>query len=174
MNPQISGIVLMYLLVVLLAVPLGRYIGKVFDYESTWLDTIFDPLDRLIFTLSGIDPRPAMTWQQSLVALLVDQWLVAGHFDARADQHERATAQSRRQPVHAARSGLQHHRQFRDQYQPATLFGRVGAVVPRSDDPDAVAVHQRGYGHGHCSGRVQSHERGPESFAGQLLQSACA
>lgn len=78
MNPQISGIVLMYLLVVLLAVPLGRYIGKVFDYESTWLDKIFDPLDRLIFTLSGIDPRPAMTWQQSLVALLVINgwWLV--------------------------------------------------------------------------------------------------
>lgn len=78
MNPQISGIVLMYLLVVLLAVPLGRYIGKVFDYESTWLDKIFDPLDRLIFKLSGIDPRPAMTWQQSLVALLVINgwWLV--------------------------------------------------------------------------------------------------
>ena len=68
----------MYLLVVLLAVPLGRYIGKVFDYESTWLDKIFDPLDRLIFKLSGIDPRPAMTWQQSLVALLVINgwWLV--------------------------------------------------------------------------------------------------
>ena len=78
MNPQISGIILMYLLVVLLAVPLGRYIGKVFDYERIWLDKIFDPLDRLIFKLSGIDPRPAMTWQQSLVALLVINgwWLV--------------------------------------------------------------------------------------------------
>ena len=78
MNPQISGIILMYLLVVLLAVPLGRYIGKVFDYERIWLDKIFDPLDRLIFQLSGIDPRPAMTWQQSLVALLVINgwWLV--------------------------------------------------------------------------------------------------
>lgn len=78
MNTQISGVVLMYVLVVLLAIPLGRYIGKVFDYQSTWLDTIFDPLDRLIFRLSGIDPRPAMTWQQSLVALLVINgwWLV--------------------------------------------------------------------------------------------------
>lgn len=78
MNTQISGVVLMYVLVVLLAIPLGRYIGKVFDYQSTWLDTIFDSLDRLIFRLSGIDPRPAMTWQQSLVALLVINgwWLV--------------------------------------------------------------------------------------------------
>ena len=78
MNTQISGVVLMYVLVVLLAIPLGRYIGKVFDYQSTWLDTIFDPLDRLIFRLSGIDPRPAMTWQQSLVALLVINgwWLI--------------------------------------------------------------------------------------------------
>lgn len=78
MNTQISGVVLMYVLVVLLAIPLGRYIGKVFDYQSTWLDKIFDPLDRLIFRLSGIDPRPAMTWQQSLAALLVINgwWLV--------------------------------------------------------------------------------------------------
>ncbi|MPR35248.1 potassium-transporting ATPase subunit KdpA [Salmonirosea aquatica] len=78
MNTQIFGIVLMYLLVVLLAVPLGRYIGKVFDDESTWLDKIFDPLDRLIFQLSGIDSRASLTWQQNLVALLVINgwWLV--------------------------------------------------------------------------------------------------
>ncbi|GHB75163.1 potassium-transporting ATPase subunit KdpA [Persicitalea jodogahamensis] len=78
MDTQIFGIAVMYLLVVLLAIPLGRYIGKVFDYESTWLDKFFDPLDRLIFQLSGIDPRPAMSWQQSLVALLVINgwWLV--------------------------------------------------------------------------------------------------
>jgi potassium-transporting ATPase potassium-binding subunit len=78
MDTQIFGIAVMYLLVVLLAIPLGRHIGKVFDYESTWLDKFFDPLDRLIFQLSGIDPRPAMSWQQSLVALLVINgwWLV--------------------------------------------------------------------------------------------------
>ncbi len=78
MNTQIFGIVLMYLLVVLLAVPLGRYIGKVFDNESTWLDKIFDPLDRLIYQLSGIDSRTSLTWQQNLLALLVINgwWLV--------------------------------------------------------------------------------------------------
>jgi len=78
MNTQIAGLVLMYLLVVSLAIPLGLYIGKVFDYEPTGLDKFFNPLDRLIFRLSGIDPRPTMTWQQHLAALLIINgwWLV--------------------------------------------------------------------------------------------------
>jgi potassium-transporting ATPase potassium-binding subunit len=35
MNTEILGIVLMYGLVVVLALPLGRYIGRVFNYETT-------------------------------------------------------------------------------------------------------------------------------------------
>lgn len=34
MNTEITGIVLMYALVVLLAIPLGRYIGKIFTKEK--------------------------------------------------------------------------------------------------------------------------------------------
>ncbi|MBB5286597.1 K+-transporting ATPase ATPase A chain [Rhabdobacter roseus] len=60
----------MYVLVLALAVPLGRYIGKVFNHESTWLDALFNPLDRLFFQLGGIDPHRPMTWKQHLVALL--------------------------------------------------------------------------------------------------------
>lgn len=60
----------MYTLVVSLAIPLGRYIGKIFSYEKTWLDKLFDPLDKLFFKLSGIDPTKEMTWKQHLIALL--------------------------------------------------------------------------------------------------------
>jgi len=60
----------MYGLVVSLALPLGRYIGRVFNYETTWLDPIFNPLDRLFFRLSGIDPGREMHWKQHLLALL--------------------------------------------------------------------------------------------------------
>jgi K+-transporting ATPase ATPase A chain len=46
MNPEILSIVVIYLLVLVLAIPLV-YIGKIFNYEKTWLDAVFDPLDRL-------------------------------------------------------------------------------------------------------------------------------
>ena len=60
----------MFLLAVSFAIPLGRYIGKVFSNEKTWLDKIFNPLDRLFFKLSGIDPTLEMNWKQHLVGLL--------------------------------------------------------------------------------------------------------
>ncbi len=70
MNTEILGVILMYATVVALAIPLGRYIGKVFNYEKTWLDKIFNPLDKLFFKLSGINPGNEMTWKQHLVTLL--------------------------------------------------------------------------------------------------------
>ena len=70
MNSEIIGIIVTYGLVLLLAIPLGRYIGKVFNYENTWLDKIFNPLDRLFFKMGGINPDKEMTWKQHLAALL--------------------------------------------------------------------------------------------------------
>lgn len=60
----------MYGLVMLLAIPLGRYIGKIFNYESTWLDKIFNPIDKLFFKIAGINPTKEMNWKQHLAALL--------------------------------------------------------------------------------------------------------
>ncbi|MBK9222809.1 MAG: potassium-transporting ATPase subunit KdpA [Saprospiraceae bacterium] len=70
MNSEILGVILMFLLAVLLAIPLGKYIGKVFSNEKTWPDKIFNPLDKLFFRLSGINPSIEMNWKQHLVALL--------------------------------------------------------------------------------------------------------
>jgi len=70
MNSEILGIIVMYGLVMLLAIPLGRYIGKIFNYESTWLDKIFNPIDTLFFKIGGINPTKEMNWKQHLVALL--------------------------------------------------------------------------------------------------------
>lgn len=70
MNTEILGIIVMYGLVMLLAIPLGRYIGKIFNYENTWLDKIFNPLDQLFFKIGGINPNKQMTWKQHLGALL--------------------------------------------------------------------------------------------------------
>lgn len=70
MNTEILGIILMFLLVVVFAIPLGRYIGKIFSNKKTWLDKIFNPVDQLFYKLSGINPEMEMTWKQNLVALL--------------------------------------------------------------------------------------------------------
>jgi len=82
MNTEILGVILMYAVVVALAIPLGRYIGKVFSYEGTWLDRIFNPLDKLFFKLSGIDPSKEMTWKGHLVALLTINavWFIVSMF----------------------------------------------------------------------------------------------
>ena len=70
MNTEILGILFMYLAVIGLAIPLGSYIGKIFNYENTWLDKICNPVDKLFFKLSGIDPAQEMNWKQHLAALL--------------------------------------------------------------------------------------------------------
>ncbi|MDI1317813.1 potassium-transporting ATPase subunit KdpA [Flavobacterium sp.] len=70
MNSEILGIMVTYGLVLLLAIPLGRYIGKIFNYESTWLDKIFNPIDALFYKVGGINPNKQMNWKQHLVALL--------------------------------------------------------------------------------------------------------
>ncbi len=70
MNTEILGVILMYGLVLAFAIPLGRYIGKVFSNEKTWLDKLLNPLDKLFYKLSGIDPLKEMNWKEHLVALL--------------------------------------------------------------------------------------------------------
>lgn len=82
MNTEILGIVFMYVLVVALAIPFGRYIGKVFNYDITWLDKIFNPLDRIFYKLGGIDPSKEMNWKQHLIALLTINavWFIISMF----------------------------------------------------------------------------------------------
>jgi K+-transporting ATPase ATPase A chain len=70
MNTEILGVVLMFITTILMAVPLGRYIGKVYSGQNTWPDRILNPLDRLIFKFIGINPDKEMNWKTHLSALL--------------------------------------------------------------------------------------------------------
>ncbi len=70
MNTEILGIIFMYAAVILLAIPLGRYIGKIFSNEKTWLDAILNPLDKVFYKLAGVNPLKEMNWKQHLSALL--------------------------------------------------------------------------------------------------------
>ncbi|MBK9984148.1 MAG: potassium-transporting ATPase subunit KdpA [Saprospiraceae bacterium] len=70
MNTEILGVILIYIAAVVLAIPLGKYIAKVFAGEKSWLDPILSPLEKFFFRFSGIDASKEMSWKQSLAALL--------------------------------------------------------------------------------------------------------
>src|SRR5688572_10010782 len=69
MNTELFGVIVIFLLAVLLAYPLGKYIAKVFKGERTITD-FMNPLERLIFRVSGINPAESMNWKQFLKAML--------------------------------------------------------------------------------------------------------
>lgn len=70
MYTEITGVIAMYIILVFLAIPLGKYIGKVFLGESTWMDKLFNPLDKVFYRWGGVRPEKEMTWKQHLTALL--------------------------------------------------------------------------------------------------------
>lgn len=70
MNTEIMGIALMFIVTLVLAIPLGRYIGKVYSGHATWLDFILNPVDKMLFKISGVKPEKEMNWKEHLVALL--------------------------------------------------------------------------------------------------------
>lgn len=69
MNTELTGVVVSFLLVVLLALPLGRYIARMFGGQKTVTD-FMNPLERLIFRVCGIDPTKKMNWKEFLKAML--------------------------------------------------------------------------------------------------------
>jgi len=81
MNNELAGVIVTFLLTIILAIPLGHYIAKVFKGERTILD-FMNPLERLIFKVCGIDPRKGMNWKEFLKAMLTINllWFVYGFF----------------------------------------------------------------------------------------------
>ena len=81
MNNEMLGVIVTFLLTVILAIPLGRYIARVFKGEKTILD-FMSPVERLIFRVCGIDTRKGMNWKEFLKAMLTINllWFVYGFF----------------------------------------------------------------------------------------------
>jgi len=75
MNTEILGVVAMFVITLLLAIPFGKYISKVFTGEKTFLDPVFKPLERFFYKMSGIDSDNEMNWKQHLTALLTINFL---------------------------------------------------------------------------------------------------
>jgi K+-transporting ATPase ATPase A chain len=54
-----------------LAKPLGEYMGRVFQQESTFLDPVLRPVERGIYRLAGIAPDDRMDWKAYTWAILL-------------------------------------------------------------------------------------------------------
>ena len=70
MNTEMIGVIVMFLATLVLAVPLGQYIAKVYAGDKVWTDVIFGPLEKLIFKISRINPGAEMDWKQHMMAML--------------------------------------------------------------------------------------------------------
>ena len=81
MNTELTGIIITFILTVILAYPLGKYISKVYGGERTFLD-FMNPVERFIFRVCGIDPHKEMNWKEFLKAMLTINllWLVYAFF----------------------------------------------------------------------------------------------
>ena len=77
MTGEIIGVILIFLVTILLGYPFGKYISSVFTGEKTFTD-FFNPVEKFIFRVSGINPAESMNWQQFLKAMLTINllWLV--------------------------------------------------------------------------------------------------
>ncbi len=69
MRSEILGVVLIYVLAFVLAIPFGRYCARVFNGVPTWLDFLA-PIEYRLLTWSGIDPKKEMNWKDNLRAML--------------------------------------------------------------------------------------------------------
>jgi len=81
MNTELFGIVATYLLTLVIAIPLGKYLAKVFAGEKVWTDFL-KPIETGIYKLSGIRTHEEMDWKQHMKALLSINliWLIYGFF----------------------------------------------------------------------------------------------
>ncbi|MFD1772278.1 potassium-transporting ATPase subunit KdpA [Sphingobacterium suaedae] len=70
MNTDILGIIAMFGITLLLAIPFGQYIAKVYAGDKTFLDPVLGPIERFFYKTSGINPNEEMNWKEHLVALL--------------------------------------------------------------------------------------------------------
>lgn len=64
-------IVIYFVVLLLLVKPLGLYMARVYQGETTFLDRPVRPLERLCYRLLGVNPQDEMDWKTYAIALLV-------------------------------------------------------------------------------------------------------
>lgn len=70
MRFDIIQIALFILVLILLAIPLGIYIARVFGQEKTFLDPALQPIEKLVHRVARIDVTKEMGWKEYALSLL--------------------------------------------------------------------------------------------------------
>ncbi|MEJ5051788.1 potassium-transporting ATPase subunit KdpA [Chryseobacterium culicis] len=80
MNTEILGIIAMFAVTLVIGIFLGKYIANVYGHKKTFLDPVFEPIEKLIYKLSGINPTRQMNWKQNMYAMLAINliWFIIG------------------------------------------------------------------------------------------------
>ncbi|MBL7704890.1 MAG: potassium-transporting ATPase subunit KdpA [Taibaiella sp.] len=80
MNTELFGIIVVFLGTIVLALPFGKYIAKVYGGEKTLLDPILNPIEKVCYKISGINPAKEMNWKEHMVAMLTINlvWFLLG------------------------------------------------------------------------------------------------
>ncbi|AZA92637.1 potassium-transporting ATPase subunit A [Chryseobacterium nakagawai] len=80
MNTEILGIIAMFAITLVIGIFLGKYIANVYGYKKTFLDPVFQPIEKLIYKISGINANRQMNWKQNMYAMLAINlvWFVIG------------------------------------------------------------------------------------------------
>lgn len=81
MNTELLGIIASFVITLLIAIPLGKYLAKMFAGEKVWTDFL-KPIEKGLFKLAGINPDAPMNWKQFLKAMMTINifWLIYGFF----------------------------------------------------------------------------------------------
>src|SRR5262250_1071188 len=59
------------ILVILISVPLGLYMARVFAGERTFLDPVLRPLERAIYRVCGVHPATEQDWIEYAISMLL-------------------------------------------------------------------------------------------------------
>ena len=68
---EIVGIIVIFAAVVACAIPLGKYMARVFSGERTFMSRVLHPVERGIYRVIGVKEDSEQAWVQYLVAILV-------------------------------------------------------------------------------------------------------
>jgi len=82
MQLDILSILFMFGAALAIGIPLGKYMARVYAGEKTLLDPVMNPLEKILYRLSGIDPNSEMNWKQHMAAMLMINliWFLLGMF----------------------------------------------------------------------------------------------
>ncbi len=71
MTSPVETLVAVLVATILLALPLGAYMARVYSGETFWATRALGPVERLFYRLAGIHPDDEMDWKRYAIALLI-------------------------------------------------------------------------------------------------------